>query len=210
MPFARNVSLIRVKLAHLRPTQLSVGYAEVQLKAAEWKQLKKKQRKLELEHSVFPAVLGARDEHYIIDHHHLGIALIEQDVKEVWVAQIDDLSWLNRATFWRTLEFRSWAHPYDHLGKRRDYRDIPCKLTQLQNDPYRGLAGLVRRAGGYAKQQTPFAEFLWADFFRIRIAAAVIANDLRQAVRIGLKLARSEEARYLPGWTGKVLAPALR
>jgi hypothetical protein len=32
------------------------------------------------------------------------------------------------------------------------------------NDPFRGLAGELRNKGGYAKDLTPFEEFLWADF----------------------------------------------
>jgi hypothetical protein len=82
IPYARNVALTRAKLAKLRPTQFSVGYAEVELKASEWKRLKKKQRDHAIQSHVFPAVLGPGEEFYIVDHHHLGIALIEQDVKE--------------------------------------------------------------------------------------------------------------------------------
>ncbi|MGA2025343.1 MAG: ParB-like protein [Steroidobacteraceae bacterium] len=189
----------------LRPTQLSVGYAEVQLKAAQWALLAKKQRKLELETHVFPAVLGRSHEYFIIDHHHLGIALLEQGIKEVLVAVLDDLSWLEPSVFWRTLEYRSWTHPYDNQGRRRDYRDMPRRLTELEDDPYRSLAGLVRREGGYAKDQAPFVEFLWADFFRPRVSAQLIKKQPRLAARIGTRLARSNEARYLPGWSGKAL-----
>jgi hypothetical protein len=200
IPYARNVALVRAKLAQLRPTQFSVGYAEVRLKAAEWKKLGKKQRQQALESHVFPAVLGLDDAYYIVDHHHLGIALIEQDMKEVWVTKLDDMSWLEPTTFWRTMEFRSWTHPYDHRGRRRDYAEMPKKLTKMQDDPYRSLAGLVRLAGGYAKDLAPFSEFLWADFFRTRVAARLIADEQRRAVRTGVKLARSKAARYLPGW----------
>ena len=210
IPFANNVSLVCVKTTSLRPTQLSVGYIEVKLKAAEWQGLKKKQRKLVLESHVFPAVLGLSKSYFIVDHHHLGIALIEHGVKDVWVAVLDDLSWLDRMTFWRTMEYRSWAHPYDQLGRRCDYRQMPRKLTDMQNDPYRSLAGLVRIAGGYAKTQTPFAEFLWADFFRPRVGARLIDARPREATRIGVKLARSDEARYLPGWANKTKVPIPR
>jgi hypothetical protein len=206
IPYARNVALVRAKLARLRPTQFSVGYAEVELKASEWKKLKKKQREQSIQSHVFPAVLGPGHEFYIVDHHHLGIALIEQEVKEVWVTNLDDMSWLDPQTFWRTLEFRAWAHLYDNRGRRRPYTEMPQKLTRLLDDPYRSLAGLVRLAGGYAKDQAPFSEFLWADFFRPRIAARQIRQRPAQAVRAGTKLAHSKEARYLPGWicpTGK-------
>jgi len=187
----------------LRPTQLSVGYAEVQLKAAQWALLAKKQRKVEIEHHVFPAVIGPARDYFIIDHHHLGIALLEQGIEEVLVAVLDDLSWLETSVFWRTMEFRSWTHPYDHQGRRRAYSDMPRRLTELENDPYRSLAGLVRRAGGFAKDQAPFVEFLWADFFRTRVSARLIKNEPRRAAQVGTRLARSTDARYLPGWTGK-------
>jgi hypothetical protein len=203
IPYARNVVLVRAKLAQLRPTQFSVGYAEVELKAAEWKKLKKKQRPQVLDSHVFPAVLGPEDSYYIVDHHHLGIALIEEGLKDVWVTRLDNMSWLEPAVFWHTMEFRSWAYPYDHRGRRRDYADMPRKLTRMQNDPYRSLAGLVRVAGGYAKDLTPFSEFLWADFFRPRVSARLIAEQQSRATRMGVKLARSSDARYLPGWIGK-------
>jgi hypothetical protein len=183
-----------------------VGYAEVELKAAEWKKLKKKQRQQVLESHVFPAVLGPDGAYYIVDHHHLGIALIEQGMKEAWVTKLDDMSWLEPAVFWRTMEFRAWTHPYDHRGRRRDYTEMPRKLTRMQNDTYRSLAGLVRLAGGYAKDQAPFSEFLWADFFRPRVSARVIANQQFRATSAGVKLARSKEARYLPGWIGNAIS----
>ncbi len=207
---SRNPHLASVRLARLRPTQLTVGYIEVTLKAREWARLPKKRRKAELESHVFPAVIGPGGEHFIVDHHHLGIALIDEGVRDGCVAVLDDLSWLEPAVFWRTMEFRSWSHPYDRRGRRCDYREIPRRLRDLDDDPYRSLAGLVRRAGGYAKDQAPFVEFLWADYFRPRVPAHVIRREPARATRLGLHLARSSDARYLPGWTGKSAPPGGR
>jgi len=200
---SNHPTVARVRLSRLRPTQISVGYAEVELKAREWSKLSKKRLAAELEQHLFPAVIGPGAEHYIVDHHHLGIALMDQGIEEVHVAVLDDMSWLDPAVFWKTMEFRAWSHPYDARGQRRDYGDIPKSLRKMQNDPYRALAGMVRNAGGFAKEQAPFVEFLWADFFRPRIAARVIAKDPAKATRQGVRLAQSEEARYLPGWSGK-------
>jgi hypothetical protein len=200
IPYARNVSLQRVRLAKLRPTQFSVGYAEVQMKAAEWKKMKRNERQQAIQSHSFPAVLGPGHEYYIVDHHHLGIALIEEGIKEVWVTRLDDMSFLETVLFWRTMEFRAWAHLYDHRGRRRPFTDMPSRLTQLQDDPYRSLAGLVRTSGGYAKDEAPFSEFLWADFFRPRITASQIRKDMKAEVKQGVKLAHSRDARYLPGW----------
>ncbi len=181
---------------------MSVGYAEVAAKRQEWAALGHKARRASLEQQVFPAVFGPGGHYYIIDHHHLALALIEEEVASVWVAAQEDLSWLDTRVFWRTMEFRAWAHPYDAQGRRRDCSNIPARLDSLQDDPYRSLAGRVRHAGGYAKSSAPFAEFLWADFFRPRVSRALLRSDPQRAVREGKKLARSAAARYLPGWSG--------
>jgi hypothetical protein len=204
---SQNPSLASVRLGRLRPTQLTVGYAEVALKAREWARMPKKRRKAEIDSHVFPAVIGPGGDHFIIDHHHLGIALLEEGIKDGCVAVLDDLSYLETPVFWRTLEFRSWCHPYDRRGRRCEYAEMPRRLADLQDDPYRSLAGLVRRAGGYAKDEAPFVEFLWADFFRPRVPARVIHREIGRATQVGLRLARSGEARYLPGWSGKASGP---
>jgi len=59
-------------------------------------------------------------------------------------------------------------------------------------------------AGGYAKSTQPFAEFLWADFFRERVSPGLIRREPRRAVSAGVRLARASDARYLPGWSGSL------
>jgi hypothetical protein len=140
---------------------------------------------------------------YIVDHHHLGLALCEEGVKEVPVMIQRDFSWLEADVFWRTMEFNRWAHPYDERGQRLEYAAIPRKLTELVDDPYRTLAARVRTAGGFSKDATPYSEFLWADFYRRHLKLKgdrVTARQLQDA----LLLAHSHEAGYLPGWSGHI------
>ena len=186
----------------LRPTQLTVGLGEVRAKRAEWAGLGRHEQRRRLREQLFPAVRGPGGHCYILDHHHLGLALLEERVAEVWVAIRDDLSWLEPATFWRTLEFRAWAHLYDARGRRREFSHAPRDLRGLEDDPFRSLAGGVRRAGGYAKSVVPFAEFLWADHFRTRVPRKLLLRRPTEALDEGLRLARAPEARYLPGWSG--------
>lgn len=202
-PEVHHHHLESATLRRLRPTQMSVGLAEVASKRREWAALGKKERQATLQRQVFPAVRGPKNRFFIIDHHHLGLALIEEGVKNVWVAVHDDLSWLEPEVFWRTMEFRSWAHPFDSLGRRCGCGEIPLRLTALQDDPYRSFAGRVHHAGGYAKSAAPFAEFLWADFLRARIGAGLLRSKPQRALRAGVKLAKSAPARYLPGWSGR-------
>jgi len=187
---------------------MTAGFAEVALKRGEWAGLSKKNRKQLLASHWFPAVLGPRGRHYIVDHHHLGLALHEEGVAHVKLMVLDDLSYLAPTIFWRVMEQRNWVHPFDATGKRRPYTDIPARITDLADDPYRSLAGMLRGAGGFAKDTSPFAEFLWADYLRPHITRAQIRKDVGAAVREALGLARSPLARYLPGWAGITATPA--
>jgi hypothetical protein len=79
---------------------------------------------------------------------------------------------------------------------------LTLPITGLVDDPYRSLAEQVRIKGGYAKSDIPFAEFLWADFFRRRIPLGkrgAITQSVRSAA---LMLCASPAAKHLPGWSG--------
>jgi hypothetical protein len=41
------------------------------------------------------------------------------------------------------------------LGRRRGYEDIPKSIKDLIDDPFRSLAGQLRRVGGFAKDTVP-------------------------------------------------------
>jgi hypothetical protein len=56
--------------------------------------------------------------------------------------------------------------------------------------------------GGFAKDTTPFSEFMWADFLRRRMKRKLVEKDFNGALEQALELAKSEEADYLPGWSG--------
>lgn len=202
MSISDHHPLVDVRLLDLRPTQITAGFAEVAQKRAEWAVLTKKARRHLIDSHCFPAVLGPRQRYYIVDHHHLGLALYEEDVDRVRVMCLADLSYLEHAVFWRVMEQHSWAHPFDATGSRRDYEAIPTKVTRLVDDPYRSLAGFLRSAGGYSKDVSPLAEVLWADYLRPHITPQQVAKSMEVAVRESLGLAKSPLARYLPGWSG--------
>jgi hypothetical protein len=93
-------------------------------------------------------------------------------------------------------------HAFDDKGRRRSHSDIPKSVSDLTDDPFRSLAGELRRAGGYAKDTTPFSEFLWADFLRRQIKRKAVEDNFSQALEKALQLAKSRDAGYLPGWCG--------
>jgi hypothetical protein len=104
--------------------------------------------------------------------------------------------------FWGVLDNHRYVYPYDAKGERRHFKDIPKTVADLEDDPFRSLAGELRRVGGFAKDTTPFSEFLWADFLRRRLSRKNVEAELREDPRKALALAKSKDAVYLPGWYG--------
>ena len=203
---ARQPQLISAKLEKLHPTQITVGKLEVEIKRKEWSRLGKKSRSAALASHWFPAIAGPDQRHYIVDHHHFGLALLEEGVKTVSLMLLKDLSWLDPTKFWRVMDHHQWVHPYDSAGVRRDFPALPLHLNKLQDDPYRSLAGELRRAGGFAKDVTPFSEFLWADFLRSHVSIDLMHKDFNKALIKAKKISATQEARYLPGWCGVIAA----
>jgi hypothetical protein len=202
MTKVREPVLLPVALAEMRPTQITVGMREVLIKRKAWEERSAKKDRKFLGRHMMPTVIGPKERHYIIDHHHLGLALVEEGEKEIFVRAIADLSRLDESAFWAVMDARAWVHPYDDKGRRRDYKDIPKTLKAMVDDPFRSLAGELRRVGGFAKETIPFAEFLWADYLRRRMKRALVEKDFSRAVEKALALSKLPDADYLPGWCG--------
>jgi hypothetical protein len=205
MVTVREPVLKPIPIATLRPTQITVGMREVNEKRQHWRKHNEKKKAEFLGRHMIPVILGPKERHYVIDHHHLSRALHEEGVKNILVTVVADLRKLARDEFWVVLDHRSWVHPYDANGRRRQFDDIPKSVSDLADDPYRSLAGELRRVGGFAKDTTPFSEFLWADFLRRRIKRSMIEKNFAAAVENALALGKGPDANYLPGWCGPVV-----
>lgn len=200
----REPVLNPVAIGDLRPTQITVGMHEVRTKQAAWRAKGQQDARAFLGQHMIPVILGPNRQHYVIDHHHLCRALHEEGVERVQVTVLADLHGLEHGSFWFVMDCRNWLHPFDEKGRRRDYQDLPATVMELIDDPFRSLAGALRHVGGFAKDTTPFSEFLWADFLRHRIRRKRIDADFEAALTDALELARSRQADYLPGWCGAV------
>jgi hypothetical protein len=204
MTVVREPVLTPVAIDELRPTQITVGMREVAAKRQHWREIAAKKDAKFLGKHMIPVILGPKHRHYVIDHHHLARALHDEGVENVAVAVVANLSKLDADAFWTVMDNRNWMHPFDADGRRRHYDDIPKSVAKLVDDPFRSLAGELRRAGGFAKDTTPFSEFLWADFLRRRIKRKLVESDFARALDNALQLAKSTDADYLPGWCGPV------
>jgi hypothetical protein len=204
MVTVREPILHPVAIDDLRPTQITVGMREVEAMRKAWRARQGNKAAEFLGQHMIPVIVGPRERYYVTDHHHLARALHEEGVERVLVTVVANLKRLEPASFWFVLDNHNWMHPFDDRGRRRPYEDIPASVKDLVDDPFRSLAGELRHAGGFAKDTTPFSEFLWADFLRRRMKRKFVENDFGGALKQALKLARSADADYLPGWCGPV------
>ncbi len=194
--------LSSVAIADLRPTQITVGFREVSEKRREWDAMPGADRAEFLTRHMIPVLLGPKKRFYVLDHHHLARALLDEGCETVEVNVLANLSMLDKDAFWVFADNRGWCHPYDGAGRRVGFDQILRTIADLTDDPFRSLAGALRRAGGYAKEIMPFAEFMWADALRRRIQAQDIDASLSATLVKALEFANSHEAKYLPGWCG--------
>lgn len=192
------------RILDLRPTQITVGMREVADKRRRWRREHGKRASEFLGRHMIPIVMGPKDRPYVIDHHHLALALHQEGVEHVLTTTVADFSHLAKDAFWVVLDNRGLTHPFDANGKRCGYGDIPASIAGLIDDPYRSLAGALRRTGGYAKDTAPFSEFLWADFLRRHIKQAAVEKNFERALKQAQTFARKPMANYLPGWCGPV------
>jgi len=203
MANTREPILQPIPILSLRPTQMTVGMREVREKRKRFRDHKsKKKQALLIGRHMIPVVLGPDKHYYVIDHHHLARALHDEGVKDILVSVVADLTMVEREAFWGVLDNKRWVYPYNAKGERCHFREIPKTVAALKDDPFRSLAGELRRAGGFSKDTTPFSEFLWADFLRRRIPRKAVDDNFAKSMEKALALAKSGDAVYLPGWCG--------
>ena len=224
----------KLRVKDLSPTQFAVGKAEIAVRAGRMrKKLKKDPGKLHDYLRVRPIPIVVRNnKFYLVDHHHLVRALydVEHETRGedicVYVKVLENSSTLEEVYFWKTMHERNWVYLFDHSGGGPQPPEmLPAHIKDLQFDSYRSLAWLVRENHGYIKNDAPFSEFKWANFFRTRVLLdhdllagkhtfdnfafkidkqgnLELTDDGKEVIDEVLFLAASAEARGLPGFRG--------
>lgn len=192
----------KLKIRDMRPTQLTVGRAEVEMKVQEIKVLSGHELEMKIASKPVPVVLGPGGERFITDHHHEVTAMHLVGIEVAVVTLIADFSSWSLSDFWQTMEDKRWAYPYDGMGRRRPFTDFPTHIWKLDDDIFRSLAAFVQRAGGYEKTQVPLEEFRWADLLRTNLSLPEGEPDFTKLTKQGVKISRSKAALGLPGFAG--------
>lgn len=80
------------------------------------------------------------------------------------------------------------------------HASVATDFEEMEDDPYRSLAGDLRHPGGYSKVDVPFLEFLWANHLRQKVPRRLLVDDPKEALAKALKIAASKRSSFLPGW----------
>lgn len=130
-------------------------------------------------------VVGPYGEPYLTDGHHTFTSIWEASSggpqAKMWVRVQDNLSNLNRATFFRTLRERKLIWSRDGDNRPAYPADLPRSLglkNGLGNDPYRALVYFTRDIG-YTQlaDATEFTEFYWGDWLRTVVDLKTVNLD---------------------------------
>ncbi|MBF6990335.1 hypothetical protein IPF36_21805 [Cupriavidus sp. IK-TO18] len=202
----RNGNAI-AELARLRPTQLTLGYAHVSQKKEVTQRHADRNdgealRRFMRRHRI-KTIAGPGGSLYIVDHHHWARAWLELGYQWGPVRILRDLSALSPSAFWKRMRQLNHVHPYDEHGELHGPRALPPTVMGMLDDPYRSLAAFARMAGAYRKPGNAYGDFRWAGFLRERVVQdhdSIAGFGL--ALAESIRLARSSQARELPGFCG--------
>src|SRR5260221_11095016 len=99
MSYAREPVLQPVPIESLHPTQITVGMREVEERRKRLRKQKPQKIGSFIGRHMIPVVLGPKKRHYVIDHHHLSLALHKHGLRAVLFSVVFDLSATNHISF---------------------------------------------------------------------------------------------------------------
>lgn len=187
----------------LRPTQFSYGRKEVEYRAKKMKRMSRAELQHYKERKVGEVIIGPKNKVYLIDGHHMAAALDRIGKKRMLVRVKTSLRSLNKKKFVRRMVNKPWVWLYNHKGEKVRFVDLPRSIRDLEDDPYRSLAWLVEDRGGFDDVKVPFAEFMWARFYRSKLEEKRVKSLSERVIFDAIELSHSFEARHLPGYKGE-------
>jgi len=203
---SRDTPILQLPIAHLHPTQMCVGLAEVRSRQVDFSQDSRERRLRYLRNKPIPLVCLDGREYWMVDRHHRLRGLIEIDpAAEAFGYLALRLEGLDRRGVLEALHARGWLYLYDGRGLGPlSPLALPEHLNGLQDDPYRSLVWKLKKEGLIEPAPLiPFHEFRWAAWLRRRPLPPFSSSELEPAPPAARTLVRSVAASHLAGWKGR-------
>lgn len=188
-----------IAISDLHPTQPSIGLMQVEERVIRM-ELGIDGVKYTSKHPV-PVVQAPDGSFYVTDGHHLVSTLLRIGTTKVMADIIGRFD--NPRTFWNEMQNRQWVYLHDARGNPIPPSALPKHFQDLQDDPYRALAGYAESAGYFHRSEVYFAEFYWARYFGEKMGWQPVNRlNLLAALQSAEKVACLPEAKELPGYAG--------
>jgi hypothetical protein len=157
-----------VDVEDLRPTQFRVGEHVVEQKYEKIENMSKEKRKEYFESNKIPVVVGPKGRLYLIDRHHFARAVEEAGYTEVNIKVLKNWSSFDEVEFWQKMRAAHFVYQNDDVeGRMVAATDLPKRVADMKDDPFRSLAGDLRDEGYFNKKPGEyFIEFKWARALR--------------------------------------------
>lgn len=202
-PPSGKSALLEVEVAALQPTQMCVGLAEVRNRQVDFSQESSEERRRYLGGKPVPLVRSREGQLWMVDRHHRLRALVELDPRAIAFGYVvHESSGFSRSEVLRDLQERGWLYLFDGRGQGPlAPTDLPERLLDLQDDPYRSLVWKLKKEGLIeAAPLIPFHEFRWGAWLRTRALPPFSSSQLEPALPAARALVRSAAAASLAGW----------
>lgn len=207
-----------IELNLLHPTQLTLGKVSLpeKIKKLE-KHYKKGKLDKRLKKKAIPAILGPDLLFYIQDGHHEMASLdlakkIPYQDKRVIISELIDQSHLSSYEFKRYMIQNEKVFLLDKNFRLAKFEDIPRHFNQMEDNPYRSFAWLVKEKDGFCKVNVNYLEFIWGKFFKdiLEEQNIMLTSEkevLSAYIDLGIKIAKSKKASHLPGFSKNAKCP---
>lgn len=189
---------IEIDLREVRPTQSTVGQAEVDRIAHEIAKMSTVERE-EFIREITPEVVLGPEGVYILDRHHHFSALLKLGIFKAYGQVIKDYSDKSDKKFAEKMMDKELVFLKNINNRTIAFRNLPKTLMGLIDDPYLSLTSDLKRAGGFRKEDVFYLKLFWAERLRRIVPLQVLLEDPFKALRISLEYARSPKSAELPG-----------
>jgi hypothetical protein len=205
IPKGKGIQMsFKVDVLNLKPTQFCLGFFEIDERIEKLLKMKKEDIQKYLEEKIVPVIIGPKNNHYMIDRHHLVRSCWEVGIDKVVVNVVANLSHLNEEEFWDVMKKANWCYLYDQFGNGpHSEKVLPENVRSMGNDPYRSVSWALRENKVYIKEgnNVPFIEFYWANSLRKKIIYFHGKEGMKQMIKESLELVKKDsEMQKLPGY----------
>lgn len=214
---------IKVSPTLLHPTQFLFSELEVNFKIKELKEIMTEEGEegvVEfLKDHRGQVVVGPQNKMWIVDGHHLALALDVLRKRDdrfksinVYLKILHEWNELSPKEFEKAMKLGNkhgedgdypLVYLKDNRGREQSFGKLPKKLSSMKDSPYRSLVWLLKEVNAIEElKEVPYQEFIVAEYLQkhIKLPSKMTKKAYDQALNQALDLIRDSDEDAFPGY----------